>query len=125
MPYTDSLKNELFRFMYSTWKPKDVWDIAEHPDKYVIAISDMITTQFHVLGYKTRDKRMGEIYFRKWDERDFVRSWLQHERHIHLQPRNRRTGSRIEENGICELTPHDSPEGICWNIINVWARDIY
>ena len=62
------MSNELFRFMYSTWKPKDVWDIAEHPDKYVIAISDMITTQFHVLGYKTRDKRMGEIYFRKWDD---------------------------------------------------------
>jgi hypothetical protein len=54
--------------MYTSWKPKDVWDIAENPDKYVIAISDMITTQFHVLGYKTRDKRMGEIYFRKWDD---------------------------------------------------------
>ncbi|NBO72019.1 hypothetical protein EBV26_16300 [bacterium] len=62
------MSNELFKFMYSTWKPKDVWDIAEHPDKYVIAISDMITTQFHVLGYKTKDKRMGEIYFRKWDD---------------------------------------------------------
>lgn len=63
-----TMSNELFKFMYSTWKPKDVWDIAENPDKYVIAISDMITTQFHVLGYKTRDKRMGEIYFRKWDD---------------------------------------------------------
>lgn len=63
-----TMSNELFRFMYSSWKPKDVWDIAEHPDKYVIAISDMITTQFHVLGYKTRDKRMGEIYFRRWDD---------------------------------------------------------
>ena len=63
-----TMSNELFRFMYTSWKPKDVWDIAENPDKYVIAISDMITTQFHVLGYKTRDKRMGEIYFRKWDD---------------------------------------------------------
>ena len=63
-----TMSNELFLFMYSSWKPKDVWDIAEHPDKYVIAISDMITTQFHVLGYKTRDKRMGEIYFRRWDD---------------------------------------------------------
>jgi hypothetical protein len=63
-----TMSSELFLFMYSSWKPKDVWDIAEHPDKYVIAISDMITTQFHVLGYKTRDKRMGEIYFRKWDD---------------------------------------------------------
>lgn len=62
------MSNDLFRFMYSSWKPRDVWDIAENPDKYVIAISDMITTQFHVLGYKTRDKRMGEIYFRKWDD---------------------------------------------------------
>lgn len=62
------MSNELFKFMYSTWKPKDIWDIAENPSKYVIAVSDMITTQFHVLGYKTKDKRMGEIYFKKWDE---------------------------------------------------------
>jgi hypothetical protein len=61
------MSNALFTFMYTNWQPKDVWEIANDPSKYVIAISDMITTQFHVLGYKTRSGRIGEIYFQKWD----------------------------------------------------------
>uniref|UniRef100_A0A6C0DJL8 Uncharacterized protein n=1 Tax=viral metagenome TaxID=1070528 RepID=A0A6C0DJL8_9ZZZZ len=61
------MSNALFQFMYTNWQPKDVWEIANDPSKYVIAISDMITTQFHVLGYKTKSGRIGEIYFQKWD----------------------------------------------------------
>ena len=61
------MSNALFQFMYTNWQPRDVWEIANDPSKYVIAISDMITTQFHVLGYKTKSGRIGEIYFQKWD----------------------------------------------------------
>ena len=62
------MSDELFKYMYSTWKPRDVWDIAQNPSKYVIAISDLITTQFHVIGYRTRAGRMGEIYFKKFED---------------------------------------------------------
>ena len=61
------MSNALFQFMYTNWQPRDVWEIANDPSKYVIAISDMITTQFHVLGYKTKSGKIGEIYFQKWD----------------------------------------------------------
>jgi hypothetical protein len=61
------MSNALFQFMYTNWQPRDVWEIANDPSKYVIAISDRITTQFHVLGYKTKAGRLGEIYFQKWD----------------------------------------------------------
>ena len=61
------MSNALFQFMYTNWQPRDVWEIANDPSKYVIAISDMITMQFHVLGYKTKSGRIGEIYFQKWD----------------------------------------------------------
>jgi hypothetical protein len=61
------MSNALFQFMYTNWQPRDVWEIANDPSKYVIAISDMITDQFHVLGYKTKSGRIGEIYFQKWD----------------------------------------------------------
>ena len=62
------LSNALFQFMYSNSNEKDILDIANNPEKYVIAVSDLITTQFSVLGYKTRSGQMGEIYFRKFDE---------------------------------------------------------
>lgn len=61
------MSNALFQFMYTNWQPRDVWEIANDPSKYVIAVSDMITTQFHVLGYKTKSGKLGEIYFQKWD----------------------------------------------------------
>jgi hypothetical protein len=62
------MSNALFEFMYSNWKPRDVWEIANNPSAYVIAMSDLITTQFHVLGYKTKSGKLGEIYFKKWDD---------------------------------------------------------
>jgi len=54
--------------MYTKWEPKDVWEIANDPSKYVIAISDLITTQFHVLGYTRKDGKLGEIYFKEWKD---------------------------------------------------------
>jgi hypothetical protein len=62
------LSDALFQFMYSNSNEKDMLDIANNPEKYVIAVSDLITTQFAVLGYKTRSGQMGEIYFRKFNE---------------------------------------------------------
>ena len=64
----NEMSNALFQFMYSNSREKDILDIANNPEKYVIALSDLITTQFTVLGYKTRTGRMGEIYFRKHDD---------------------------------------------------------
>jgi len=61
------MSDVLFQFMYSNSREKDILDIANNPEKYVIALSDLITTQFSVLGYKTRAGKMGEIYFRKFD----------------------------------------------------------
>ena len=60
------MSNALFQFMYTKWEPKDVWEIANNPGKYVIAISDLITTQFHVLGYTRKDGKLGEIYFKEY-----------------------------------------------------------
>lgn len=62
------MSNALFQFMYTKWEPKDVWEIANNPSKYVIAISDLITTQFHVLGYTRKDGKLGEIYFKEWKD---------------------------------------------------------
>ena len=62
------MSNSLFQYMYTKWEPKDVWEIANNPSKYVIAISDLITTQFHVLGYTRKDGKLGEIYFKEWKD---------------------------------------------------------
>jgi hypothetical protein len=40
--------------------------MADNPEEYVIALSDLITNQFHVLGYKTERNQIGEIYFMKY-----------------------------------------------------------
>ena len=65
-----AMSNELFKFMYSKWDIREIFDIADNPGEYVIAISDLITQQFHVLGYTTRRNKIGEIYFEKWSELD-------------------------------------------------------
>jgi len=65
-----NMANALFQFMYKKWSPKDVFDMVENPGEYVIAISDLITQEFHVLGYKTKSNKVGEIYFKKWKDLD-------------------------------------------------------
>ena len=70
-PKAQDIKNmsdALFSYMYSNYDLKDVFDIANNPGEYVIAISDLITAQFHVLGYTTRQNKLGEIYFKKWTD---------------------------------------------------------
>ena len=62
------MSNALFQYMYTKWEPKDVWEIANNPSNYVIALSDLITTQFHVLGYTRKDGKLGEIYFKEWKD---------------------------------------------------------
>jgi len=66
----NAMSDALFQFMYSKWELRDIFDIAEKPGDYVIAISDLITSQFHVLGYTTKRNKIGEIYFEKWDDLD-------------------------------------------------------
>uniref|UniRef100_A0A6C0ANC6 Uncharacterized protein n=1 Tax=viral metagenome TaxID=1070528 RepID=A0A6C0ANC6_9ZZZZ len=62
------MSDSLFQFMYNNSREQDILDIANNPEKYVIALSDMITTQFNVLGYTTRTGRIGEIYFKRFDD---------------------------------------------------------
>ena len=64
------MSDALFQFMYSKWDIKEIFDITEKPGDYVIAISDLITSEFHVLGYTTKRNKIGEIYFQKWEKLD-------------------------------------------------------
>jgi len=54
--------------MFSQWEDKEIWEIANNPGDYVVALSDLITSQFHVLGYTTKRNQIGEIYFVKYDK---------------------------------------------------------
>lgn len=62
------MSNALFTFMFSQWEDKEIWEIANNPGDYVVAVSDLITSQFHVLGYRTKRNQIGEIYFTKYDK---------------------------------------------------------
>lgn len=64
------MSDALFQFMYSKWDIREVFEITEKPGDYVIAISDLITSEFHVLGYTTKKNKIGEIYFQKWEKLD-------------------------------------------------------
>jgi hypothetical protein len=66
----NKMSNALFEFMYGKYKLKDIFDIAENPGEYVIAISDLISAEFNTIGYTTGNNKYGEIYFRKWSELD-------------------------------------------------------
>ena len=62
------MADSLFRFMYNEFGEKEVMDMAMDPDKYVIALSDLIETKFEVLGYITKNNQMGELYFAKYKD---------------------------------------------------------
>lgn len=60
------MSEALFKFMYSRWDQKEMWDIAKNPGDYVAALTEMIDAQFKILGYTTKDGRPGEIYFQRY-----------------------------------------------------------
>ena len=62
------MSNALFTFMFSQWDDKEIWEISKNPGDYVVAVSDLITAQFHVLGYTTKRNQIGEIYFEKYSK---------------------------------------------------------
>jgi hypothetical protein len=62
------MSNALFQFMYGQWPDDEYMDMARDPGAYVVAISDLITEQFHVIGYTTKRNQIGEIYFIKHDK---------------------------------------------------------
>lgn len=62
------MANSLFRFMYDEFGEKEIMDMATEPEKYVIALSDLITAKFEVLGYITKQNQVGEIYFSTYDD---------------------------------------------------------
>ena len=65
-----AMSDALFQYMYSKWDIREIFEITEKPGEYVIAISDLITSKFHVLGYTTKRNKIGEIYFQKWEKLD-------------------------------------------------------
>jgi hypothetical protein len=66
----NEMSNALFTYMYDSHTIDDIFDIADNPGEYVIAISDLITAQFDVIGYTTAKGKFGEIYFKKWEKLD-------------------------------------------------------
>ena len=64
------MSDSLFTFMYEKWDDKEIQDIADDPGAYVIAISDLITSSFHVLGFTTATNNLGEIYVQKYKDLD-------------------------------------------------------
>ena len=66
-----NMANALFDFMYKSSRPDhETFDIAEKPEKYVIALSEMIEKQFNVLGYTTTRTVGGEMYFQSYAKLD-------------------------------------------------------
>jgi len=61
------MSDSLFKFMFMKWSLKEVWDIANKPEEYVIALSELIEKQFDVIGYTTERNEVGEIYFKRKD----------------------------------------------------------
>jgi hypothetical protein len=65
------MANALFDFMYKSSTPDhEAFDIAEKPEKYVIALSELIEKQFNVLGYTTTRTVGGEMYFQSYAKLD-------------------------------------------------------
>ena len=65
------MANALFDFMYKSSTPDhEAFDIAEKPEKYVIALSELIEKQFNVLGYTTTRTVGGEMYFQSYTKLD-------------------------------------------------------
>jgi hypothetical protein len=61
------MADALFEFMYKSSRPDhEAFDIAENPDKYVIALSELIHKQFNVVGYTTTRTIEGEMYFQNY-----------------------------------------------------------
>ena len=63
----NQMSDDLFTYMYTNFKINDMMNMADNPGEYVIAISDLITAQFNVIGYTTAKNKFGEIYFKRWD----------------------------------------------------------
>lgn len=65
------MSDALFQFMYYNFKPNEVFDISMNPEKYVVALSELIQNHFAIVGYTTDRSVQGEIYFRKLDDLKF------------------------------------------------------
>ena len=63
-----NMSDALFQFMYFNFNPNEVFDISMSPEKYVVALSELIQNQFAIIGYTTDRTVQGEIYFRKLED---------------------------------------------------------
>jgi hypothetical protein len=63
------MADALFTFMFRSSSPDlEAFNIAEQPEKYVVALSELIKRQFNVLGYTTTRTVQGEIYFSSYEK---------------------------------------------------------
>lgn len=69
---SQQMANALWKFMHSNWSAQDLVNMSDEDKykEYVIAISDLITNSFVVLGYTTTQNNLGEIYIRKYSDLD-------------------------------------------------------
>jgi hypothetical protein len=69
---SQQMANALWKFMHSNWSAQDLVNMSDEEKykEYVIAISDLITNSFVVLGYTTTQNNLGEIYIRKYSDLD-------------------------------------------------------
>ena len=68
MDEVTKMANSLFFFMFKSSRPDhEAFDIANEPEKYVTALSELIHKQFSVIGYSTTRTVSGEIYFQRYD----------------------------------------------------------
>jgi hypothetical protein len=67
---SQQMANALWKFMHSNWSAQDLVNMSDEDKykEYVIAISDLITNSFVVLGYTTAQNNLGEIYIRKYSD---------------------------------------------------------
>ena len=64
-----AMADSLFLFMFqSSTGDHEAFDIAENPDKYVTALSELIDKQFSIIGYRTTRTVQGEIYFKSYKD---------------------------------------------------------
>jgi hypothetical protein len=69
MDEVTQMANSLFFFMFKSSRPDhEAFDIANEPEKYVTALSELIHKQFTTIGYSTTRTASGEIYFQRYEK---------------------------------------------------------
>jgi len=111
------MSDALFQFMYFNFNPNEVFDISMSPEKYVVALSELIQNQFAIIGYTTDRTVQGEIYFRKLEDL----SWDKMGKTTPLNPR----ASAAEQVKTSEITERRKEHITNCNIISFFFVRIF